>query len=164
MARLCSKQEYTSRNVDNDDTTSCKSYNSNDSNTLLEFSKSKNDDKKKDINKNPEELTLSFLLNLLDGVLETPGRIVIMTSNHPELLDPALVRPGRIDINLRVGHCTREMIIEMFQFFFEDDEITIPDTEWKYNKQITPAELSSILQNNFDSLEDAKVELINKTG
>ena len=36
---------------------------------------------------------------MLDGVVDSPGRILIMTSNHPEKLDPALIRPGRVDIN-----------------------------------------------------------------
>lgn len=119
--------------------------------------------KKENNNKNPEEITLSFLLNLLDGVLETPGRIVIMTSNHPEMLDPALVRPGRIDINLRVGYCSRDMVIDMFKFFYENDDICIPDDKWSYDKELTPAELSSILQNNFDNCSDAITELITKT-
>ena len=44
-----------------------------------------------------DELNLAGLLNVLDGVVDTPERILIMTSNHPEKLDPALVRPGRID-------------------------------------------------------------------
>ncbi len=35
--------------------------------------------------------------NVLDGVIDTPERIVIMTTNHPEQLDPALIRPGRIN-------------------------------------------------------------------
>lgn len=110
---------------------------------------------------NPEKLNLSFILNLLDGVLETPGRILIMTSNHPELLDPALIRPGRIDVNLTVGNCTRNMIIDMFKFFYDDDEINLDD--WKYNTELTPAEVSGILQNNFNSYQNAKQELINKT-
>lgn len=37
------------------------------------------------------------LLNVLDGVVDSPGRIVIMTTNHPDALDAALIRPGRID-------------------------------------------------------------------
>jgi ATP-dependent Zn protease len=53
---------------------------------------------KHNIIKESEKIDLSFLLNLLDGILEIPGRIVIMTSNFPEKLDHALVRPGRIDI------------------------------------------------------------------
>ena len=38
-----------------------------------------------------DALNLAGLLNVLDGVVDTPGRIVVMTSNHPEKLDPALV-------------------------------------------------------------------------
>lgn len=34
---------------------------------------------------------------MLDGVVDTPGRIVVMTTNHVDVLDPALIRPGRID-------------------------------------------------------------------
>ena len=44
-----------------------------------------------------DKLDLSGLLNILDGVVDTPGRIFIMTSNHPERLDAALIRPGRVD-------------------------------------------------------------------
>ena len=40
-------------------------------------------------------LNLSILLNILDGILEQPGRILFMTSNFPDKLDKALVRPGR---------------------------------------------------------------------
>jgi chaperone BCS1 len=50
--------------------------------------------------KQEDELNLSGLLNVLDGVVDTPGWIVVMTTNHPELLDPALIRPGRIDKKL----------------------------------------------------------------
>lgn len=44
-----------------------------------------------------DELDLSSLLNCLDGTLEMPGRMVIMTSNHPEMLDSALTRKVRPD-------------------------------------------------------------------
>ncbi|CAN0389181.1 unnamed protein product, partial [Ectocarpus sp. 13 AM-2016] len=44
------------------------------------------------------------LLNVLDGVVDTPGRIVIMTTNHPESLDAALIRPGRIDKKIYLGY------------------------------------------------------------
>ena len=39
-------------------------------------------------------LNLTGLLNVLDGAVDTPGRIIIMTTNYPEVLDPALIRPG----------------------------------------------------------------------
>merc|ERR1712004_450128 len=51
-------------------------------------------------------LTLASLLEVFDGVMEMPGRIMIITTNHPDKLDKALVRPGRIDMALEFGRCT----------------------------------------------------------
>merc|ERR1711862_960630 len=51
-----------------------------------------------------DKLNLSGLLNVLDGVVDTPDRILIMTTNHPEQLDPALIRPGRIDKKILLGY------------------------------------------------------------
>ena len=51
----------------------------------------------------PEGCTLSALLNIIDGVAATEGRILVMTTNHPERLDPALVRPGRVDVREDLG-------------------------------------------------------------
>ena len=50
-----------------------------------------------------DKLDLAGLLNVLDGVVDSPGRIVVMTSNHPEKLDPALIRPGRVNLKLNLG-------------------------------------------------------------
>lgn len=44
-----------------------------------------------------DALNLAGLLNVLDGVVDTPGRLLVLSSNHPEVLDPALIRPGRIN-------------------------------------------------------------------
>jgi hypothetical protein len=109
----------------------------------------------------PEQLNLSFLLNLLDGVLETPGRILIITTNHPEHLDKALIRPGRVDIHLQVGNCSLDMIIDILKFFYNDQLITIKD--WKYEKAITPAEVNKIILNNFDNPTAAIAEIRAKT-
>lgn len=49
------------------------------------------------------KITLSGLLNALDGVAAAEGRLLFMTTNHPERLDPALVRPGRIDRTVHIG-------------------------------------------------------------
>ena len=40
---------------------------------------------------------MSRLLNILDGNIETPGRILIATTNHIDYIDPAVIRPGRFD-------------------------------------------------------------------
>ena len=105
-----------------------------------------------------EQLTLSFILNLLDGILETPGRILMVTTNRVEKLDKAFIRPGRIDINLEVGYCSREMIIEMFNFFYE---VSCEDLfrNFHYENQITPAQLNKYILNNYNDPTKAFEEL-----
>jgi len=103
-----------------------------------------------------EKITLSFILNILDGILETPGRILIMTSNYPEKLDSALLRPGRIDINLKVGYCDKDMIKQMFTFFYKT-EINLDEID--IEKNITPAQLNKILLDNFNDSVNATVEI-----
>lgn len=102
-----------------------------------------------------EQLTLSYILNILDGILETPGRILIMTTNYPERLDKALIRPGRIDINLEVGYCDLDMIKEMYYFFYNKCFIF----EEKIINNITPAQLNKILQDNFNDSGNGAVEI-----
>lgn len=61
------------------------------------------------------KLTLSHMLNFLDGILETPDRILILTSNHPETFDPALMRPGRIDVSVEFQKANRTDIQSMIE-------------------------------------------------
>ena len=105
---------------------------------------------------NKEELTLAFILNLLDGILETPGRIIILTTNHPDKLDSALVRPGRIDLNVCFGFCSNDTIIELVKNFYES--IDYESNEWiNFTKKleeyeeylITPAEVNRIIFNYY---------------
>uniref|UniRef100_K7GF26 Mitochondrial chaperone BCS1 n=1 Tax=Pelodiscus sinensis TaxID=13735 RepID=K7GF26_PELSI len=65
-------------------------------------------------------LTFSGLLNALDGVASTEARIVFMTTNHVDRLDPALVRPGRVDLKQHVGYCSHWQISRMFQRFYPE--------------------------------------------
>lgn len=64
----------------------------------------------------PDQLTLGDILQVLDGSMETHGRVVVVTSNHPERLDPALMRPGRIDLHVRFEKADREAIAAMYEF------------------------------------------------
>lgn len=66
-----------------------------------------------------DPLTLDDFLNLWDGVRETPGRIIIITSNHYDKLDPALIRPGRIDLTYEFTNTTHRMLEEMHECFFK---------------------------------------------
>eukprot|EP00588_Corethron_pennatum_P030582 CAMPEP_0194317894 /NCGR_PEP_ID=MMETSP0171-20130528/14576_1 /TAXON_ID=218684 /ORGANISM="Corethron pennatum, Strain L29A3" /LENGTH=758 /DNA_ID=CAMNT_0039074625 /DNA_START=403 /DNA_END=2679 /DNA_ORIENTATION=+ len=65
-----------------------------------------------------DDLNLTGLLNTLDGVVDTPGRILIMTTNHPEMLDPALIRPGRIDKKMCLGYMTGDDILGLIGLYF----------------------------------------------
>lgn len=60
------------------------------------------------------------MLNALDGVASSDGRIVFMTTNYIERLDPALIRPGRVDIKQFVGHATDYQARRMFLRFFPE--------------------------------------------
>jgi len=64
-------------------------------------------------------ITLDDILNLWDGLEETAGRILVISSNHYNDLDPALTRPGRIDITIEMKNASHEIIAEMYQHLFE---------------------------------------------
>ncbi|KAJ5729609.1 uncharacterized protein N7483_004117 [Penicillium malachiteum] len=59
-------------------------------------------------------ISLSGLLNVIDGVAASEGRILVMTSNHPEKLDAALLRPGRVDMSIAFGYAGEAAIKELF--------------------------------------------------
>lgn len=63
-------------------------------------------------------VTFSGLLNAIDGVASVDGRILIMTTNHMDRLDPALIRPGRADVKLFLGNATSEQAERLFERFF----------------------------------------------
>ena len=51
----------------------------------------------------------ALLMNALDGVTSPVGVVIIMTTNHRERLDPALIRPGRVNMEVFLGMFTRDM-------------------------------------------------------
>jgi mitochondrial chaperone BCS1 len=63
-------------------------------------------------------VTLSGLLNALDGVSSRDGRVLFMTTNHPERLDPALIRPGRVDRKIELDHATPDQSRRLFLWFY----------------------------------------------
>jgi hypothetical protein len=62
---------------------------------------------------------LGDLLELLDGIIEMPGRMLIMTSNHPEHIDEALLRPGRVDKVIEFKKMTRDDVRSMYRLWFD---------------------------------------------
>jgi hypothetical protein len=62
-----------------------------------------------------DQLTLSYLLNLFDGTICRDGTIFAITTNHLENIDPALYRPGRVDIKIEFRKCDHYQIQQIFQ-------------------------------------------------
>lgn len=65
-------------------------------------------------------VTFSGLLNALDGLAAGEDRIAFLTTNHIERLDPALIRPGRVDMMMRIGEATRYQAAEMWNRYYGD--------------------------------------------
>jgi SpoVK/Ycf46/Vps4 family AAA+-type ATPase len=95
-----------------------------------------------------EQITLDDILNLWDGIRETPGRILIITSNYYDKLDDALIRPGRIDITQELKNASRNTIEEMYFHLFgkkinKQQLNKIPDEFY------SPAEIMNIYISNM---------------
>ncbi|PLB53189.1 mitochondrial chaperone Bcs1 [Aspergillus steynii IBT 23096] len=69
-------------------------------------------------------VTFSGLLNALDGVASAEERIIFLTTNHVERLDPALVRPGRVDMTVRLGEVTRYQVGCLWDRFYSELDTT----------------------------------------
>ena len=111
-----------------------------------------------DVIKDP--IDLSFILNLLDGTLESSGRILVFTSNFPERFDKALIRPGRIDLIIHFKKCSRGILKEMVEGFYD---IAVGDhplfADIRMDGKWSPAEVNQILFRNFENSAQAMDEL-----
>lgn len=113
-----------------------------------EIGKIKNDNRINNFNESHNDnsdLTLSGLLNAIDGIFNNDGRIMVMTTNHPEVLDEALIRPGRIDRKILFDNCNREQIINIYKMMFDNLD---DDNLYKLNEieegKYSPAEITSL--------------------
>jgi hypothetical protein len=111
---------------------------------------------------NTNSLNLSCFLNILDGIIELHGIMIIMTTNYPEKIDSALVRPGRFDFKYEFKRASKKIIKEMLQFKYNLSKDKIN----KYNEImnikdeiISPAEIQSICFKN-KNIEDAINDII----
>lgn len=112
-------------------------------------------------------LNLSTILNTFDGVAELDGQIIFKTTNHPEKLDPAIYRPGRVDKCIPIDYLDLESIgryIEMvypgYGWILPDSDIRIPGSklqeifkENRYSPEVFIEEVSSILKGDKPAVE-----------
>ena len=110
---------------------------------------------------NEQPITLDDILNLWDGIRETPGRILIISSNHYNKLDPALIRPGRIDITHELSNASHNTITELYFHLFNKN---IDKTQLKKIKEYfySPAELINIYVSHKNEEEFIKRIVMNK--
>jgi ATP-dependent 26S proteasome regulatory subunit len=88
--------------------------------------------------KDKDKLTLSCILNTIDGVYEQYGLIVVITTNYVDRLDEALIRPGRIDVKINFTKCTKKMFYDIVEHFY--DKKINKDIIFEDNKY-SPAEI-----------------------
>ncbi|KAF8557301.1 hypothetical protein OG21DRAFT_347071 [Imleria badia] len=89
-------------------------------------------------------VTFSGFLNALDGVASGEERIIFMTTNHLEKLDPALIRPGRVDLNVLVDDASPTQAKTLFtRFYGESDEASREDIDrlGQQLEELTAAEM-----------------------
>jgi chaperone BCS1 len=96
------------------------------------------------------QVTFSGLLNAFDGVGSRDGQIVIMSTNHIEKLDPALIRPGRVDWQAFLGNAVPEQVAELFLRFFPES-----GRANEFVEKVAQSEISmAALQNHFIQYTD----------
>ncbi|KAJ3692459.1 hypothetical protein LUZ60_012809 [Juncus effusus] len=119
-----------------------------------EEKKKPNKDENNPNNDDDSKVTLSGLLNFVDGLWSSCGdeRIIIFTTNYKEKLDPALLRPGRMDMHIHMGFCDsagfRVLVsnyhnIETHPLFEEIEELI-------KRVEVTPAEIAEGLMRSDD--------------
>ena len=67
------------------------------------------------------KVSYSGFINALDGVAAHEGSVVFLTTNHPQLIDEAAIRSGRVDFRMELGPCDRDQLARMFRKFFDDE-------------------------------------------
>ncbi|PKA49770.1 ATP-dependent zinc metalloprotease FTSH 8, chloroplastic [Apostasia shenzhenica] len=108
-------------------------------------------EKKSDSN---NEVTLSGLLNFIDGLWSTSGeeRIIVFTTNYKDRLDPALLRPGRMDMHIHMGYCGPSSFrILASNYHAVDDHPMFAEIEGLLEEmKATPAEVAEELMRSDD--------------
>lgn len=114
-------------------------------------------DKKDSAEEKGNGATLGGLLNAIDGVFASEGRILVMTTNHVEKLDPALVRSGRVDFKLPFETIHPEVIARMFNTVYKTQRY-IP-ADFQGIPPTTPADVQETLLRHLDKPDAAYAEV-----
>lgn len=110
------------------------------------------------------KVTLSGLLNFTDGLWSCCGeeRIIVFTTNHVDGIDPALLRPGRMDVHVRLGTCGAHAMRELVERYVgvgRHEMLDAAEGCIRGGAEMTPAEVGEVLLRNRDEPEAAVTEL-----
>lgn len=89
-------------------------------------------------------ITLSGLLNCFDGAMAKEGRVLVMTTNYPERLDPALTRSGRIDVDAIFSLPGSEAAAQLFERFFPDQTLFTLAVRQHYKGGLSQADIQAV--------------------
>jgi len=98
-----------------------------------------------------DELTLECVLNTLDGIKELHDAVIVFTTNDINSLDPALIRPGRIDRKIEMKLVTRDIIKEMLRHYYP--KIKKMGALDSFNGALSPASVQQICEISSSSDE-----------
>jgi SpoVK/Ycf46/Vps4 family AAA+-type ATPase len=105
------------------------------------------------------------ILTIMDGLVESSGRIIICTANNPEKISEPFKRPGRLDEHIEFTKCTRKMIINLLELFF-DTKLSDAQLEKLNNKEnnidykLSPAEINKLCFSNTDDIQKVIDDII----
>lgn len=103
-------------------------------------------------------VTLSGLLNVLDGLQAPSGVLYFLTTNHRDKLDPALIRPGRVDVQVEFGHATPEQAKRLYKVFCPEADETEAVAFAESHHDKTMAELQMVLMEQRNLRLHAQLE------
>ena len=122
---------------------------------------------------NNREITLSSLLNILDGIYSYNGRIIIFSTNHPEVIDEACLRSGRIDIRIKFKRASVNILYQMISYWYKCyDEFYNTNLFQEFNKlwenykskfideKIKQCDVSNILQKYGNNVQNTLEKLL----
>ena len=99
------------------------------------------------------------ILTIMDGLVETSGRIIICTANDPNKISEPFKRPGRLDEHIEFTKCTRIMITQLLELFYsttlnEEQNAKLNNIENDIQLKYSPAEINKFCFNNLKNVDD----------
>ena len=105
------------------------------------------------------------MLTIMDGLVETSGRIIICTANDPSKIGETFKRPGRLDEHIEFTKCTQQMMIQLLELFY-DTKLSIEllekmtNAKGKIEYKYSPAEINKICFHNIENIGGAVDEIV----